>query len=108
MRFLINNRLKKYQYKSQIVSSEEIIRAKTVMFALFSRYGDGIISLVIIKEFIAKYPNKNYIITISRQQLPYAKELIKNNNVNIISINKRNPYSFFLKEFIYLKNLKLT
>lgn len=101
MKFLIKQRLKKQQ--SQDITTSDITNAKTVLFAIFSRYGDGIISFVVIKEFIQKYPNKQYLVATSRQQLPYLQEIINLPNIKLFSINKRNPISFFKALYIFKK-----
>jgi ADP-heptose:LPS heptosyltransferase len=91
----MNKRLKKVYRSSSQISTTDLQTAKTILFSIFSRYGDGIISFTIIKEFILKYPYKKYIILVPRQQFPYAKILLgQYNNVLIKKINKRNPISF--------------
>ncbi|WP_428023819.1 glycosyltransferase family 9 protein [Arcobacter sp.] len=102
MNYLINKRLEKYKHKSREISDIEIDTAKSILFSIFSRYGDTIISLKIINEFIKKYPNKKYVILLPRQQLIYAKEIISFSNVEFIPVNKRNPISF-LWAIYYLK-----
>ena len=42
----------------------DIEKAKNILFSIFTRYGDTIISLVVIKEFIKKFPNKKYLMYI--------------------------------------------
>lgn len=95
MKFFIKNRLKKFKNSSTKIDINSVKESKKILFSIFSRYGDGIISLVIIKEFIMKYPNKKFFVLISRQQFPYAKELLNFNNVKILKVNKRNPFEFF-------------
>lgn len=64
-----------------------------VLFSLFTRYGDTIISLVVIKEFIDRYPDKEYLILCPRQMKPYVYELLPNQKC--ISLNKRNLIDMF-------------
>lgn len=106
MKFFIKNRLKKFKNKSSIINTEDIKSSKKILFSIFSRYGDGIISLVVIKEFIKKFPQKDYFILVPRQQLPYAKELLNFKNVKALKVNKRNPFELFsiIKQ---LKNEKI-
>ena len=66
----------------------DIEKAKNILFSIFTRYGDTIISLVVIKEFIKKFPNKKYLILCSRQMEPYVKELLP--RLECISLDKRN------------------
>ena len=94
MKTIVNKRLNKYNNKSYLLTREDIINSKTILFSVFSRYGDGIMSFVIIKEFIKKYPKKKYIILMPRQQLPYAKEILK--DVDNLIIRKN---SICLKQF---------
>ena len=70
------------------INSEDIVRSKKIFFCLFTRYGDTIIDIVVIKEFIEEYPNKDYLILCPKQMKPYVNEIIP--NIRCISINKRN------------------
>ena len=69
---------------------EEIQSADKVLFSLFTRYGDTIIDLAVIKEFTKLYPNKEYLILCPRQMKPYVDELLP--NIECIALNKRNFY----------------
>ncbi len=107
MKLLINKRLEKYKVNSSSITSQDIKSAKKVLFSVFSRYGDGIISFSIIKEFINRFPNKEYIVLTSRQQLPYAKEILSDfNNVIVKKVNKRNPFEL-LTTVSFLKNINI-
>lgn len=66
----------------------EIQRANKVLFSLFTRYGDTIIDLVVIQEFIAQYPDKEYLVLCPRQMKPYVNELLP--EVRCATLNKRN------------------
>ncbi len=72
------------------LSIKEIQKSSKVLFSLFTRYGDTIIDLVIIKEFIEFYPNKEYLILCPRQMKPYVNELLP--DIESIAINKRNIF----------------
>ncbi len=39
-------------------SFQDVKDSSTVLFSLFTRYGDTIIDLVVIKEFVEQFPNK--------------------------------------------------
>ena len=86
------------RFKTQNVDSkelklEDIQQASKVLFSLFTRYGDTIIDLVVIKEFIELYPNKEYLILCPRQMKPYVNELLP--NIECIALNKRNLFDMF-------------
>ena len=74
--------------KPSLPSYLDIERSKKILFSIFTRYGDTIISIVVIKEFIKKFPNKKYLILCSRQMEPYVKELLP--KLDCISLDKRN------------------
>lgn len=105
-KIIIRNRLnRKARYSSDIALSD-IRNAASVLFSVFSRYGDSIIAYKVINEFITRYPGKRYIVITSNQNLPYAKAIIKA-NVEIQSVNiRRNPFKF-LKIVAMLKNSKI-
>lgn len=89
--------------KSSDFTIDDIKSAKKVLFTLFTRYGDTIISLAVIKEFIGKYPEKEYLILCPKQMLPYVNELLP--NIKAIAFNKRNIYEF-VKITLFLKKEK--
>jgi ADP-heptose:LPS heptosyltransferase len=65
--------------------------ADKVFFSIFSRYGDTLISIKIIREFIERYPDVNYMVFTPPQMVPYFRELLP--MTRIISLKKRNPIS---------------
>lgn len=67
---------------------EDIKRSKKILFALFTRYGDTVIDLVVIKKFIDIYPDKEYWILCPRQMKPYVRVLLS--DVGCLELNKRN------------------
>jgi ADP-heptose:LPS heptosyltransferase len=71
-----------------VIQIKDILNSRKVLFALFTRYGDTIISLVVIREFVEKYPTKDYLILCPKQMKPYVNELLP--NIKCISLNKRN------------------
>jgi ADP-heptose:LPS heptosyltransferase len=89
--YLFRRRLKKTRDRAGEITPQDLDRAQKVVFALFARYGDVIISLSVINEFINKYPGKKYFLVTSHQMYPYAKKLLAD-RVTVVSFNKRrNP-----------------
>lgn len=76
----------------------DIRTSKKILFSIFSRYGDTIISLVVVREFIEKYPEKEYLILCPRQMKPYVNEFLP--NIECVAFNKRNLF-----EILKVKNL---
>lgn len=75
-------------FKTSVTPSNlDVENSKKVLFAIFSRYGDTIISLVVIKEFIEKYPDKKYLIFCSKQMQPYVLELLP--GISCFTLKKR-------------------
>ncbi len=99
MKFIIKKRIKKFRKFSNEINVNDIKKAHTILFSVFSRYGDGAISFKIINEFIKKYPDKKYILLTNKQQIPYAKAIIEK-KISFYKVNKRNPFEFF-----YITNL---
>lgn len=79
-------------YKNNTFSKKDIEKSKKILFTIFTRYGDTIIDLIIIKEFIEKYNNKKYLLLCPKQMVPYAKIFLP--NVKSIGFNKRNIFDF--------------
>jgi hypothetical protein len=92
IRYLFRHLISAYRYKEQKIGIEDIQVAHKIFFAVFSRYGDGIISFKVIKELIEMYPAKKYLLFTTNQLVPYAKELL-GNKVEVLGVNKRNPLS---------------
>lgn len=82
-------------------SIENIKEAKKILFSIFTRYGDTIIDLMIVKEFVNKYPNKDYLILCPKQMEPYVKEFLP--NLKCKAFNKRNLFEM-AKVIKLLKN----
>jgi ADP-heptose:LPS heptosyltransferase len=74
-------------------SLPDINESKKILFSIFTRYGDTIIDLMVIKEFIEQYPNKDYLIICPKQMEPYVKEFLP--SIKCKSFNKRNLLHFF-------------
>ena len=100
---MINYYLK---YKTRKISSippsiEDIKVSGKILFSIFTRYGDTIIDLMIIKEFVKKYPNKDYLIICPKQMAPYVNEFLP--NLKCKAFNKRNLFEM-AKVIKLLKN----
>jgi len=67
---------------------DDIKKSSKILFSIFTRYGDTIIDLVVIKEFIECYSKKEYLILCPRQMKPYVNEFLP--NIECIAFNKRN------------------
>ena len=83
------------------INLKDIQNANKVLFALFTRYGDTIIDLVVIQEFVEKYPSKDFLILCPKQMKPYFDELTP--NLRCIGINKRNYLEMFKLNFFLKK-----
>jgi ADP-heptose:LPS heptosyltransferase len=85
------------QKTKKIISSPptliDIKISQRVLFSIFTRYGDTIIDLVVINEFIERYPEKEYLILCPKQMKPYVNELLP--NIKCIAFNKRNLFEIF-------------
>jgi len=86
-------KIKTKDIRSVPPSISDIKVSKKILFAIFTRYGDTIIDLVVIKEFIKKYPNKEYLIICPRQMKPYVNEILP--SLECIAFNKRNLLDFY-------------
>ena len=94
------------RYKTRKISSippsiEDIKVSGKILFSIFTRYGDTIIDLMIVKEFVKKYPNKDYLIICPKQMEPYVKEFLP--NLKCKAFNKRNLFEL-AKVIKLLKN----
>ncbi|MDA7441026.1 hypothetical protein N8823_04250 [Candidatus Pseudothioglobus singularis] len=82
----------------KIISSplniNDIKKSNKILFSIFTRYGDTIIDLVVIKEFIECYPKKEYLILCPRQMKPYVNEFLP--TIECVAFNKRNLLELFM------------
>ncbi len=83
-------RFKTKNINNQSLELKDIQKANKVLFSLFTRYGDTVIDLVVIKEFMEQYPNKEYLILCPQQMRPYVNELLP--NIKYSALNKRNLF----------------
>ncbi len=104
--FLFKRRLQKIRNQEGGITPQDLAAARKVLFALFCRYGDAIISLSVISDFIKKYPDKQYFLVTSHQMYPYARRLL-GEEVTIRSFNRRrNPIKLW-KIIALLKKEKI-
>jgi ADP-heptose:LPS heptosyltransferase len=71
-------------------SADDIEESGKILFSIFTRYGDTIIDLMIVREFVNKYPNKEYLIICPKQMEPYVKEFLP--FIKCKAFNKRNLF----------------
>ncbi len=58
------------------LTAAEIAHATSVLFAVFARYGDSVITFKLIRALARTYPDKKYFLITSPQALPYAKAIL--------------------------------
>jgi ADP-heptose:LPS heptosyltransferase len=104
--YLFRRRLNKTRDQAGEITPRQLDQAQKVVFALFARYGDVIISLSVIKEFIKKYPDKKYFLVTSHQMYPYAEKLL-GDHVTVMSFNKRRNPIRLMKIVALLKREKI-
>ncbi|MDA9031040.1 hypothetical protein N9I31_04295 [Candidatus Pseudothioglobus singularis] len=83
-------KIKTRQVQSVPPTLKNIQESKKVLFSIFTRYGDTIIDLVIIKEFIEFYPDKDYLIICPKQMKPYVNEILP--SIECFAFDKRNLF----------------
>lgn len=77
--------------KSGSLIPADVDRARSVLFAVFTRYGDSVSAFKAINRFIARHPDKRYLLITTHQARPYAEALI-HFPLQLFSVNKRwNP-----------------
>lgn len=106
LRMLMENRLKRVGSASREITREEIEKSSKILFTVFSRYGDAIVSFKVINEFISLHPDKDFFILTSPQLSPYAKEIITG-KVDLSYVNKRRNPLKLLKIIRKLKREKM-
>ena len=81
-------KLRGHEPRSGSLNPADIDRARSVLFAVFARYGDSVIAFKAINRFIAHYPDKRYLLITTHQARPYAEALIRS-PLEMFSVNKR-------------------
>src|ERR1035437_1961832 len=85
--------------------TEAMTDAKTIVLAIFNRFGDGIIAATVCNEFIQQWSGdgRQFCIVTSTQLFPYVRALCP--NVRIIALHKNSPLAWiklkFLEKFVY-------
>ena len=82
---------------------DDIKQSSKILFSIFTRYGDTIIDLVVIKEFIECYPEKEYLILCPRQMKPYVSEFLP--TIECIAFNKRNLFEMLKVDKLLKKRM---
>jgi hypothetical protein len=55
---------------------DDIALARSVLFAVFARYGDSVIAFKLIRSFVDAHPGKEYLLITTPQALHYAQALL--------------------------------
>ena len=87
---------------------DDISRAGKILFSVFSRYGDAILSFKVMSEFIDAYPEKSFFIVTSNQLHPYAERIFRG-RAEIFGLNKKkNPVKLLkVKRRLKAENIDL-
>ena len=88
---LARYRLARAGARRDAITQSDVLAARSVLFAVFSRYGDGIAAFKGIGEFARRYPDKRYTVVTTPQALPYAEEII-GARTTLIGIDKRRDF----------------
>jgi ADP-heptose:LPS heptosyltransferase len=91
IKYFMQKRVTREQVRNREITAAELAGAQSVLFSIFSRYGDGIIAFKIINEFLARHPDKAYYILTSHQLRPYA-EALADRRARVLSVRKRSPH----------------
>ena len=72
--------------------SEKMAAAQNIIIAIFNRFGDGVISAVVCREFIEKWasPQRRFLIVTSPQLAPYIQAICS--QTEVLPFNKRNLF----------------
>jgi ADP-heptose:LPS heptosyltransferase len=73
---LTRKRLEATGARNAPVTNADITQARSVLFAVFARYGDSVITFKLLREFARTYPDKQYLLITSPQALPYAEAIL--------------------------------
>lgn len=86
-KMLIQRRLNANDGRGVPISDEEITKAGSILFAVFARYGDSIVTFKLLRDFVKKYPGKRYLLITTPQALPYAESIVPP-KVSCVGFNK--------------------
>jgi ADP-heptose:LPS heptosyltransferase len=93
-KLLLQGRLKRNLHRNSPLTPDDIKNSSTILFSVFSRYGDSVIAFRAINEFMALHSEKSFILVTSPQMIPYARRIIQG-KIELHEVNKRkNPIKF--------------
>ncbi len=84
---LTRKRLEAAGARNAPVTGADIAQARSVLFAVFARYGDSVITFKLLREFARVYPDKKYLLITSPQALPYAEAILPP-SIRCVGFNK--------------------
>jgi hypothetical protein len=91
---LLQGRLKRNLNKNSPLTQDDIKNSSTILFSVFSRYGDSVIAFRAINEFMALHAEKSFMLVTSPQMVPYARRIIQG-KMELYEVNRRkNPIKF--------------
>jgi hypothetical protein len=73
---LATHRLQSVGTRNAPISADELDHARSVLFAVFSRYGDSVITFKVVEEFLRRHSDKHCTLVTTPQALPYAQAII--------------------------------
>jgi ADP-heptose:LPS heptosyltransferase len=73
---LTRKRLEAAGARNAPVTGADIAQARSVLFAVFARYGDSVITFKLLRAFARTYPDKKCLLITSPQALPYAEAIL--------------------------------
>jgi hypothetical protein len=91
IKYLMQKRVARERFRNREIAAAELAGANSVLFSVFSRYGDGIIAFKVINEFFARHPDKTHYLLTSHQLRPYAEVLV-DRRARVLSVRKRSPH----------------
>ena len=100
--WLANRRLQRAASRNAPISAEELGRARSVLFTVFSRYGDSVITFKVLEEFLRRHPDKRCTLVTTPQALPYAQAIIRS-NVKHYALDKRRSVMTIARLFFDLR-----
>lgn len=107
-KLLLQGRLKRNLQRNSPLTADDIKNSSTILFSVFSRYGDSIIAFRAINEFMALNAGKSFILVTSPQMVPYARRIIKG-KMELYAANKRkNPIKFLaIANMLHRRNIDI-
>jgi len=104
--FIYRRRSSKNISDCKEIAPSDISKSQSILFCIFSRYGDSMIALSGILEFAQLYTRKSIAICTPPQLVPYIKEFLP--DATIIPFRKRNIFDFVrVTVFLYFKKIDI-